>query len=118
MSFAVPVGMPSVHLHEGEGCQVRDGAEYADPQVRKSGLTLQHGREPECKAIKHEVIEKGYRCEKKNCTGFKRLPDRNRPHSNLLFFMQLLLNPLPVLWSKPGRFAWPIRQEEIRYSAQ
>ena len=36
----------------------------------------------------------------------------------MLFLVQLLFNPLALLGSEPGGFAWPIRQNEERNGAQ
>src|SRR5882762_10750354 len=95
--------MPGVDLHDHEGRQVRHSPEHANPQVRKSGLTFQHGREPESEAVKHEIIEKGNRCQQQNCARFERLPHRYLLDADIFFFMQFLFNPPPLLGGKPVR---------------
>src|SRR3979490_653127 len=109
--------MPCVDLHDHEGRPVRHSPEHANPQVRKSGLTLQHGREPESEAVKHEIIEKGYRCQQQNCARFERPPTRYFLDAIFFFFMYFLFNPPPLLRGKPVRFTWPIRQKEKRNGA-
>jgi len=59
--FAVPVRMPSVDLHDDEKRQVRQGAEQADIDIRKTRLALEHGRKPESEAVNRKIIEKGHR---------------------------------------------------------
>src|SRR3979490_1218538 len=109
--------MPCVDLHDHEGRPVRHSPEHANPQVRKSGLTFQHGWEPESEAVKHEIIEKGYRCQQQNCARFERLPHCYLSHADMFFFMQFLLNPPPLRRGKPVRFTWPICQKEKRNGA-
>src|SRR6202790_3966870 len=101
----MPVGMPSVHQHRGKGCQIWDGPKKSNANIRESRLTFQHGREPESKAVKNEIIKKGYRSEQQYRARLERLSHVYRLHRSMLFFVQLLLDPLPVFKGEPGRFA-------------